>query len=47
MAVQKRELNGTHYAFDTASVLGQADQVAASAHEIATTADEVFDGASE
>ncbi len=46
MATQKRAVNGTHYAFDPRSVLGQAEQVTASANSIAKTADEVWEGAS-
>ena len=47
MATQKREINGSHYAFDPRSVVGQAEQVTAVAHTIARTADEVWEGASE
>ncbi len=47
MATQKRDINGAHHEFDARGVIGQAEQVTASAHDIARTADEVWEGSAE
>ena len=45
MATQKRATNGNGHAFDARLVLGQAEQMTASANIIAQAATEVSDGA--